>query len=307
MRLRGARRRSAWHAAAALVDRLSDAYTADARPLAAVRILLAVQVLVLPRDISWIGTLPQSLYDPPPGLMTLIPSQFSAEGVLAVEILRAAVAAWVLIGWRTRTASAVLSAILVLASGMGYSYGKVDHLILYDLAPLALGFAGWGAAWSLDARRRRAAAPSGFPMLLWGMTIAFAMVTAAAAKATSGWLDPGRLATRGYVVAYSLGGDSPAPVGSWLLSIDVDALWKLLDYATLFAEGWLVVAVLFPGLFRIGLLLLAVFHVGVFLLLGIDFSLYAFAYAGFFCLAPAGWLPELAWLRERWRPRGRVS
>jgi hypothetical protein len=70
--------------------------------------------------------------------------------------------------------------------------------------------------------------------------------------------------------------------------------WKFMDYATMFAEGWLVVAVLFPVLFRLGIVMLLAFHVGVYLSLGIDFSQYFLLYAVFFS-------PVVVWVAGRVR------
>ena len=219
----------------------------------------------------------------------------------AVEISRAVIALWVLIGWKTRIASGFLSLALVVCSGLAYSFGKSDDVILYDLAPLMFGLAGWGSAWSVDAWLRKAAQPSGYPMFVFATLIAFAMFTAAAAKAATGWLDPARQATR-FFVAVTAGSPRSGPLAGWLLQLDSPVFWKLLDYATLFAEGWLVIAVFSPMLFRIGLLLMSLFHLAVWLLLGIDFHLHVFVYAGFFLVPAARYFHEIAHVRY-WRIR----
>ncbi|GAA1691011.1 hypothetical protein MMUR_55340 [Mycolicibacterium murale] len=127
--------------------------------------------------------------------------------------------------------------------------------------------------------------------------IAFAFFTAAAIKAATGWLEPGIEATRYYIVSDLLYSD-PGPMASWILGINSPLLWKFLDYSTLFVEGCLILAVFFPGLFRIGLVLASVFHVGVFLTLGISFEMHAFVYLGFFLLPFAKWFPEIELLRD---------
>jgi hypothetical protein len=133
-------------------------------------------------------------------------------------------------------------------------------------------------------------------MFVYATLIAFAMFTAAAAKAASGWLAPGREATR-FFVEVTADNARSGVLADWLLRLDSDVLWKLLDYATLFAEGWLVVAVFIPTLFRVGLVILSLFHVGVWLFLGIDFHLHAFVYAGFFFVPKTYWLREIDLLR----------
>ncbi len=224
----------------------------------------------------------------------------------AVEILRVVIALWVLIGWKTRIASGFLTLALVVCSGLAYSFGKSDDVILYDLAPLMLGLAGWGSAWSADAWLRKAAQPRGYPMFVYATLIAFAMFTAAAAKVASGWLDPARQATR-FFVAVTAGSPRSGPLAEWLLGLDIAVLWKLLDYATLFAEGWLVIAVFFPVLFRIGLVLMSLFHLGVWLLLGIDFHLHLFVYAGFFMVPATRCVRDIAKVRTWWGRRALMS
>lgn len=288
--------------AAAGIEWISEGYRPAPRPLAGLRICFAVYVLLWPRDISWIGEMSSVAFDPPPGPFALLSGPAPAGALVAVEFIRAAAAIWVIIGWKCKIASAVLSLILITCSGLAYSFGKVDHLILYDLAPLMLGLAGWGSAWSVDAYRRKAATPNGFPMLIFGSLIAFALFTAAGIKAATGWLSPSRQATRFFVASdfeYSV--TRPGPLAEWVLQIDSTVFWKFLDYSTIFVEGWLVVAVFFPGLFRLGLLMAAMFHLGVWLTMGISFQLYAFVYAGFFLMPIQRWFPELAYFQRRTR------
>lgn len=285
--------------ASSAIDWTSDGYRPAPRPMAVLRICFALYVLIWPRDIAWIGEMSAVAFYPPPGPFALLTGPAPAGVLTALSILRAAIAIWVLIGWRTRVASAVLSAVLIVCSGLAYSFGKVDHLILYDLTPLMLGLAGWGSAWSVDAIRRKAAPMSGYAMFVFGTLIAFAICTAAAAKAASGWLAPARLASRYFVasdVEYTV--TRMGSLASWVLQFDSTILWKFLDYSTLFVEGWLVVAVFFPGLFRIGLLMLGAFHIGVWLTLGISFQLYAFVYIGFFLLPLRHWFPEISQVRN---------
>lgn len=281
----------------AAIDWISDGYRPASRPMAVLRIIFATYVLIWPRSIEWIGGMSAVGFEPPPGPFVLLPGPAPAGVIQVLEILRALIALWVLIGWKTRTASAALSLVLVACSGLAYSFGKTDDLILYELAPLMLGLAGWGSAWSVDAWRHNAARPSGYAMFVYATLIAFAMFTAAAAKAATGWLAPGRQASRFFVAVTT---DSPRSgvLADWLLGLDSGVLWKLLDYATLLAEGWLVIAVFSPTLFRIGLVIMSLFHFGVWLLLGIDFHLHVFVYAGFFLVPAARWFREIALVRS---------
>jgi len=69
-------------------------------------------------------------------------------------------------------------------------------------------------------------------------------------------------------------------------------------------EGGLVLAVFIPMVFRAGLLVMGIFHVGVWALLGIDFHQYVFVYLGFFLIPAAAWGQQAgevcAWVASAW-------
>ncbi len=286
------------------IDWISDRYRPSAGPFAVLRILFAVYVLVRPRDIGWISAMSVVAYSPPPGPFALIPGPAPEFITTGLEVLRAILAICVLFGWNTRMTSGLLSLVLVTCSGLAYSYGKVDHVILYDLAPLMLGLAGWGSAWSIDSRRRKSVHTNGYALFLYGTVIAFGMLTAAVAKSATGWLDPARQATRFFVAEAALSPRS-GPFTDLFLRIDNGIFWKLLDYATLLIEGGLILAVFIPILFRLGLLIMGMFHLGVWALLGIDFHLYVFVYLGFFLIPAAAWRQQCAevwaFVRHVWK------
>ncbi|NQX35599.1 hypothetical protein [Herbiconiux sp. VKM Ac-2851] len=292
--------------ARAFVEWTSAGYRPSPKPFAVLRVLFALQVLVLPRELLWVGEVPAQFFNPPPGPFALITNQPGVEVLLAVTILRGLIAVWMLVGWRTIYASIAMTLVLVIGSGLGYSFSKVDHFILYDLAPLAFGLAGWGAAWSLDAISGRRRSTRGYPLFLFGIVAAFALFTAAIPKLRGGWWNPGREATHFYLARDVFAGPVPGPLSDLLIGIDSGVFWKSLDYATLFAEGWLILAVFLPGLFRLGLIIISAFHMSVFLVLGIDFFNNIWAYAGFFCLPVTAWLPELPLVR-RWNARRREA
>ncbi len=195
-----------------------------------------------------------------------------------------------------------MSVTLLFGSGIVHSFSKIDHFILFEIAPIALAAAGWGAAFSIDAWRGRRTV-RGFPVLLWAIVVAFALLTAALPKAFSDWLSLSHHGSLAFVAKDVADDIAPGPLAHFMVDLDAGWLWKILDFVTVFAEAWLILALLLPGLFRIGILLIACFHVGVYLSLGIDFSLYVFVYAVFFCLHPAGWFPEIGLLARYVRSR----
>lgn len=282
-----------------IIARAADSYRPDARFLAVLRMAYGLWILLFPVDILWIAAVPNEFVHPRPGLFSFIHS-VPPEGLLiALTIVRAVLAVLLAVGILTLPVSILMTAVMITAAGISYSFSKVDHFILFELVPLFLVFAGWGNRWSFDAwwrSRRSQPAPGthGMPVLLYAMTIGWAMLSAAVPKVLGGWLDPSRQATRGYIARDIAINEKLGPLGQWLLPLDVDLFWKLLDYATIAAEGLLIVFVLTPTLFRCWLLLLACFHTGVYLTLGISFIDYTLVYAVFFS-------PVVMWIIHRIR------
>jgi hypothetical protein len=275
------------------VDWLSDGYLVPAKGLAVVRILFALQLLVFLPDPSWISRAPDAFWSPPPGPFQHLDGPPSDLVIAVLHWTVVALAVAVLVGLKTGPTSVALTVGLVTLNGFAYSFGKVDHFILHAIFPAVMAAAGWGRAWSVDARGGRHRAASGFPMLIWAIILAYSFLSASVPKLLSGWLDPSREATRGYVAVTAEDGQRKGPLTDRLSRIDSHVFWKALDYATVFAEGWLILAVLVPVLFRIGVAALPVFHLGVFLSLRFDFSRYLLVEAVMLVpwfLAAAGWL-----------------
>ncbi len=290
----------------AFIDGLSEAYTASPKALSGIRILFAAHILIFPIDYKWVAEVPGAFFHPPPGPFMFFSSSPPMEMLVALEVLRALLAVLVLVGYRTKTASLALAAVLIVGSGLTHSFGKVDHFILYETLPAAMAFAGWGSRYSIDARRARSSAAYGFPMLLWAITVGFALLTAAVPKILTGWLDPSRQATRGYVARDLAEPIKLGPLTDFFGTIDSAIFWKALDYATILAEGWVILAVLVPMLFRFSLLILVGFHAGVYLALGIDFAHYLLVYAVFFAFPVRQWFPWLTKLFSTRKLRTRL-
>ena len=262
------------------------------------RVAFGVWVIVVPVDLLWIARVPVESFNPRPGLFSLMTEPPHESVLIVLMLAKAILGAMVAVGLWTIPCSIALTFSMILASGISYSFSKVDHFILFEITPIFLALAGWGRVWSLDAlwRRRRGAAvradANGLPVLLFAMTIGWAMLSAAAPKLLSGWLDPDRFATRGYVARDIALNEKIGPLGPAMLSIDSAAFWKLMDYATVVVEAGLILFVFFPLLYRIWLLILSGFHVGVFLGLGISFLDYVLVYAVFFS-------PAIMWICSR--------
>ncbi|MFK4638119.1 hypothetical protein [Paenarthrobacter histidinolovorans] len=278
--------------AANWIDRLTESYRVQPLYLGIIRILFALHMIIFPVDYTWTARVPDSFFQPRPGLFSWMTAAPDLWFVVVLQVAQILLAVLLLVGFRTFHVSLILTLTMIIGAGITYSFGKLDHFILYEIFPAFMAFAGWGHALSLDARIGRARSASGFPMLLWGITVAFALFTAALPKTLAGWLDPAREASRAFIARDLAEAEKLGPMANVIFSLDIHFFWKFLDYATIFAEGWLVIAVFFPMLFRWGLLALLIFHAGVYLSLGIDFASYFLLYAVFF-------LPFFLWIRRK--------
>ncbi|WP_152609255.1 hypothetical protein [Kocuria rosea] len=271
------------------VDSLVDSYRPDILPLAVLRISFALHVLFLPVDYEWVARVPSEFFHAPPGFFAFINEPPSLGTLTTIEFARSVFALAVLVGWKTRLCSVGLGITLVLGSGFTHSFGKVDHFILFELLPIFMAFVGWGGRLSVDSRRHLIFRGHGLPLLLWAITVGFALFTAALPKALQGWLDPQREASRGFIAKDIADGYKTGPMADFLISINSSFFWKSLDYMTILAEASVLFAVLIPALYRVSIVVITIFHIGVYLSLGIDFSQYFFIYAVFFAFPIRNW------------------
>jgi len=248
--------------------------------LARFRIILSVGALLTMFDFSWFSPFPASMYIPPPGPFKLLPG-FPPEPIaIALEIGIALAFASLAVGYRTTVASWSASILMLLGFGFSYSLGKIDHPILFIIAPAVLSFTGWGDRLSVDARRGRTHGHRAWPLRLLAVLIGLAFFTAGVAKLRAGWLSPEtQAARREFLTAYvdgNRGGILPS-----LVEFDAVWFWELFDWATVIIETGMLVTVLSWTAFRIAIAAATIFHFGVFVLLAISFGFNVLVYGAF--------------------------
>jgi len=271
--------------------------------LARFRIIFSVGGLLTLFDFSWFSHFPASMYIPPPGPFQLLPG-FPPEPIaIAIEIGIALSFASLAFGYHTRLSGWSASILMILGFGFTYSLGKIDHPILFAIAPAVLSFTGWGDELSIDRLRGRTRGVRQWPLRLLALMIGIAFFTAGFAKVRANWLSPDtQAARRQFLNAYvdgNTGGILP-----WIVDLDAPVLWELIDWATVIMELGLVVCVLSWTAFRLAIALATIFHFAVFFLLTISFGFNVLVYGAFVewrrvpVRAPAG----LARLTTRWYP-----
>jgi hypothetical protein len=250
--------------------------------LARYRIVYALSALILLPRPEALNVLPEFMWRPPMGPFELIGSEPSYGVMLAVTTAHIIALCMLLAGWHTFGASLAAGLLFLLADGLSHSYGVIHHYVLLGVVPLVLCWAGWGDRLSLDARRRpRADRYATWPLRLFALIVGVAFATAAFAKILGGWLDPSTGSARAYVVSSVVFGGEDKFLARHIASVNNTLIWEAVDWATVALELAVLVAVLRWSWFRLTLIALVCFHVGVLVSLNIAFAANVVAYGAF--------------------------
>jgi hypothetical protein len=246
------------------------------------RIVFASAVIAAePPLFVWITAFPDSFFTPPFGVMRLLHGFPPAGFFYALNLVTLLALVSVLFGHRTRLASLILAAALLVGHGWTYSLGKIDHdAILYVVIALVMAFSSWGSAVSLDGRPARPPSPlpSAWPVCLVMLLTACAMAYAGLVKAASGWLDPRTDAALGHVArAIDASGHT-----TWLQArlLGAGPLWGVADVAVVALEIGFLIALPWRRAMQVVCACAAIFHVQAYALFVIaPFTANLLAYA----------------------------
>ncbi len=267
-----------------------DSFRVTPQGLALYRIAYALFVLLVvspghgPRTrFGALGTFPDAFFLPPPGPMRLLggfpPPWFFEALTLALTVSAAAL----LVGYRTRWASVGIGVLFLVANGFLYSFGKINHTMLFDLVPLVMTFSGWGAAYSVDRLQGRSAGRrvAAWPLTLLALVVGFGMFTAGFPKLIGGWLDPSTHATYGHLIKQMAVRGRAELLAPFFASLESALFWEALDYATVAFEVGFLFAIFHPRTTRLFAALAVLFHLGILLMLNLAFAINMITYAAF--------------------------
>ena len=247
--------------------------------------LFMLGILGLP-ELVYLSELPDVFFHPRSFNIARLFSGFPDPGtakILGVLINLAFLC--ILFGFRTRTASIVGVILVFFAKSFVYSTGQINHDFMVWLVPIAGAFGNWGAAYSIDAKKRnganQTAETQSWPITFLVVIFCFAFALSGIHKLIGGWATPDLGAVqqwhaRAFVVTQRQDFLSPL-----MLQVDNLVIWKSLDYLTLIFEIGILAGIFYLRIFRIFLLVAVVFHTGNLLLLNIDFSFNLAFYALF--------------------------
>lgn len=268
-----------------LESRAIESYRMRPEDLAVARILYAVFVLVRVIPIGlWLPLAPKAFFYPPIGPAALFTQTPPAAVLLALNGLLTVFTAMLLVGWKTRLASIGTGLLLFALDAWVYSFGKINHDILFVITPLILAFADWGRALSVDARTcppAEGSSPPAWPLALLALFVGFGLFTAGYQKAESGWLDPQLHCTYGWMANNHFYTGRETLVSTWALGFDSPMFWKAMDYATVAFELAFLPAAFNRRWFSWLLVIACFFHFGAMLLFAIPYSKNFLVYGAF--------------------------
>lgn len=157
---------------------------------------------------QWIGSVPQSLFNPPLLSPAILVSGFPpALFFLGLDLAVIACLVLMTVGLFTRLATGGYAIAFLIGNNFNYSFGKIDHggATTMLLLPCMI-VAGWGDSYSVDARLRQDGRRGGSArglrkgLALFAFVLCFAMLTAGLPKAAS-WIDF-NLGTSGFLSWY---------------------------------------------------------------------------------------------------------
>ncbi|MDZ7720690.1 MAG: HTTM domain-containing protein [Balneolaceae bacterium] len=234
---------------------------------------------------SFLGSLPQDFYNPPPGPMAIF-QDFPPEIVFYIlHFFLVASLISLLIGFKTKFVSLSTGVIILVLKGLFYSVGKINHDLLIAVVPMVMAFSGWGKTYSVDAflnsKKIVDNKVQSWPVVLLAFMIGFMMFTAGFPKILGGWLDVGTQATYGhYFKQFFLNGRQDL-LAEYAIYVENKIAWELLDYGTVLFEAGFLLAILHPKTTRIFVCFAVIFHFSTMMLLNIAFLPNFLAYAAF--------------------------
>ncbi|WP_101446789.1 hypothetical protein [Pontibacter ramchanderi] len=177
-----------------------------------------------------------------------------------------------LFGWRTKYTSLALFFVLLICQSFSFSFGKIDHNIIWLVIPLVMAFSGWGNTYSIDSLYQRKEDVNPWAISLMALLLGFAMFTASFPKIYSGWLSFDSHATFPHMVYNDLYWDREPLLLQEVLQIKNIVFWEALDYLAVVFEFGFLLAIFWPQVFRFFVFSAVLFHISIFLTFGIVFT-----------------------------------
>lgn len=239
--------------------------------------VILVFMVVLPKYL-WISSYPDTFFLPRVSITLLFSGFPDATFFYVLSFLLTLSLVALLVGYKTFYSSLAVALLLFIGNSWEYSFGKVNHDIVLILIPFLLAFCSWG-----EKKPNDSTSTSHYVSVIpiFALLLALAMLTAAWAKISTGWLDPSTAALPGHLIRNYFVAGRETITASFLLSENNFYLFKFLDYSTVIIESAFILSIFSLRYFRLVCAFACLFHLGVQLSMEISFMTNVIAYALF--------------------------
>lgn len=260
----------------------------DNQSLSTLRILYGLFIILFETpSFSWIGKVPQSFFRPPfLSLANLFDSFPSYPWLLAIDTLLILFTLGILFGVKARYAGILFSIFYIIGSSFNFSFGKIDHFIMFPTFILGLSFTNWGVGYALLPDNKVSIKMQRRVLAILAVLLCFGMFTAGAEKLLN-WIDfdpvQGGFIAWFYENFFSI--ERQRLLAPFVLLVPPQ-IFEIFDYFAVLLEISPIIALLCGRKWwLLWLSVASIFHTGNTLLLNIPFTIHAVVYLSFIPLS----------------------
>lgn len=270
------------------VNHWFERYKLEYEHLAIFRMVFALFFLLFsgfPR-FDWMSDYPDFFYRPNLSIATFFDTFPPDWFFHIINVTLPLLAVFIFVGFKTFWSSLLFGVLLIIAYSFTFAFGKINHSHFIPYTAIIFAFSGWGKCFSLDQHFKSLNLT--FNVIpFYALIVSFSYFTSGFAKLINGWLNWENQASYGYLIQNYFLTEEKTFIASQILTINSLLFWKFVDYSVVFIETMpLLFLLLFrKRLFRFSLLLVALFHLLVYLTFNISFAYYPL----FLCLFIIDW------------------
>lgn len=246
-----------------LTSWIHEEYALSDRSMSVYRVLFCLVTIFwigIP-NYHWIAGHPAIIYTPPTysigSLIHTFPDFIFLEGITMLLTISFGL---LLFGRYTKQVSILITILLIIGNSFMYSFGKIDHDILFVLLPGLMAYSGWGNYYSLDAYYDNRLPSKPWLVTLVAFILGFSMWTAGVPKYLHGWLDPSSQAVYGYFIRKYYSNSELALLATFMVNNFNDYLWEVFDWLAVIFELGFLVAFFKAKIFRVFVFFALCFH-----------------------------------------------
>ncbi|RYZ98981.1 MAG: hypothetical protein EOP47_17995 [Sphingobacteriaceae bacterium] len=238
---------------------------------------LCIMVFVGLPSYTWLSSDLNIFFNPPPYSIANIFNGFPPALFFKIlTLLNIIFFGLMFLGIYCRWTSIAFAITAIIGHNYCYSFGKIDHLLIWLIAPIFLSLAGWGNHFTIGSSKDKQNTTvnqqdNSIYIIMLAMTIAFSMFTSGVQKVLGGWQSWEAEAVRYHLIKkyYSLG--SLDLLADYFMSIKNHLVWKFFDYSGLMLELGFIFSIMRRKWFQVFLVGGTIFHILVLLMFNIPF------------------------------------